>query len=140
MHKILLLILFGTVFQSISSEEINCENLFNFLNEKQFLEAKFTQTTYLNSRDRIIKGTIKATRGGLFKLDYLEPIQETISADKRFLYKLDIELEQLDIVPREEYFKDTPINIFITKTGDIDKLYLIDSCTNDNKLTIYNYN
>jgi len=136
MHKILLLILFGTVFQSISSEEINSENLFNFLNEKQFLEAKFTQTTYLNSRDRIIKGTIKATRGGLFKLDYLEPIQETISADKRFLYKLDIELEQLDIVPREEYFKDTPINIFITKTGDIDKLYLIDSCTNDNKLTI----
>ena len=39
-------------------------------------------------------------------------------------------------MPREEYFKDTPINIFITKTGDIDKLYLIESCTNDYKLTI----
>ena len=46
----------------------------------------------------------------------------------KFLYKLDIELEQLDIVPRDEYFKDTPINIFITELEDLNDTYLVESC------------
>ena len=63
-------------------------------------------------------------------------MKEIISADDNFLYKLDIELEQLDIVPREEYFKDTPINIFITELEELDDTYLVESCIKENNSVI----
>ena len=63
-------------------------------------------------------------------------MKEIISADDNFLYKLDIELEQLDIIPREEYFKDTPINIFITELEDLNDTYLVESCINKNNSII----
>ena len=52
--------------------------------------------------ERVVSGNIQAPRSGNFKIEYYDPIKETISADKEFLYKLDTELEQLDIIPREE--------------------------------------
>ena len=47
-----------------------------------------------------------------------------------------MELEQLDIVPREQYFKDTPINIFITEIENLSELYGVESCLNDGEFVI----
>ena len=116
--------------------DIKVDNLFQFFADKYFLETSFTQTTFIGFKDRQIRGKLNATRSGNFKIEYFEPMKEIISADDTFLYKLDIELEQLDIVPREEYFKDTPINIFITELEDLDDIYLVESCINENNSVI----
>ena len=121
---------------SLLASDIKADNLFQFFADKYFLETSFTQTTSKDFKDRQIRGKLNATRSGNFKIEYFEPIKEIISADDTFLYKLDIELEQLDIVPREEYFKDTPINIFITELEDLNDTYLVESCINKNNSII----
>ena len=121
---------------SLLASDIKADNLFQFFADKYFLETSFTQTTSKDFKDRQIRGKLNATRSGNFKIEYFEPMKEIISADHNFLYKLDIELEQLDIVPREKYFKDTPINIFITELGDLDDTYLVESCINENNSVI----
>jgi outer membrane lipoprotein-sorting protein len=118
------------------ASDIKADNLFQFFADKYFLETSFTQTTSKDFKDRQIRGKLNATRSGNFKIEYFEPMREIISVDDNFLYKLDIELEQLDIVPREEYFKDTPINIFITKLEDLNDTYLVESCINKNNSII----
>ena len=121
---------------SLLASDIKVDNLFQFFADKYFLETSFTQTTSKDFKDRQIRGKLNATRSGNFKIEYFEPMKEIISADDNFLYKLDIELEQLDIVPREEYFKDTPINIFITELEDLNDTYLVESCINENNSVI----
>ena len=121
---------------SLLASDIKADNLFQFFADKYFLETSFTQTTSKDFKDRQIRGKLNATRSGNFKIEYFEPMKEIISADDSFLYKLDIELEQLDIVPREEYFKDTPINIFITELEDLNDTYLVESCINENNSVI----
>ena len=121
---------------SLLASDIKADNLFQFFADKYFLETSFTQTTSKDFKDRQIRGKLNATRSGSFKIEYFEPMKEIISADDTFLYKLDIELEQLDIVPREEYFKDTPINIFITELEDLNDTYLVESCINKNNSII----
>ena len=121
---------------SLLASDIKADNLFQFFADKYFLETSFTQTTSKDFKDRQIRGKLNATRSGNFKIEYFEPMKEIISADDTFLYKLDIELEQLDIVPREEYFKDTPINIFITDLGDLDDTYLVESCIDENNSVV----
>ena len=121
---------------SLLASDIKADNLFQFFADKYFLETSFTQTTSKDFKDRQIRGKLNATRSGNFKIEYFEPMKEIISADDTFLYKLDIELAQLDIVPREEYFKDTPINIFITELEDLNDTYLVESCINKNNSII----
>ena len=121
---------------SLLASDIKADNLFQFFADNYFLETSFTQTTSKDFKDRQIRGKLNATRSGNFKIEYFEPMKEIISADDTFLYKLDIELEQLDIVPREEYFKDTPINIFITELEDLNDTYLVESCINENNSII----
>ena len=121
---------------SLFASDIKTDNLFQFFADKYFLEASFTQTTSVDFKDCQIQGKLNATRSGNFKIEYFEPMKEIISADDKFLYKLDIELEQLDIVPRDEYFKDTPINIFITELEDLNDTYLVESCINENNSVI----
>ena len=121
---------------SLLASDIKADNLFQFFADKYFLETSFTQTTSKDFKDRQIRGKLNATRSGNFKIEYFEPMKEIISADDTFLYKLDIELEQLDIVPREEYFKDTPINIFITELEDLNDTYLVEYCINENNSVI----
>ena len=75
-----------------------------------------------------------ANRSGQFKIEYFEPIKEIISADGKFLYKLDIELEQLDVVPQEDYFEGTPINLFTSTVKSLDESYLIESCNSLEKV------
>ena len=115
---------------------ISKENLFDFLHSKEYLKTNFTQTTLVGLSERVVSGIIQASRSGNFKIEYLDPIKETISADKEFLYKLDIELEQLDIVPREGYFKNTPISILISNIENLKKLYSINSCDVENFFTV----
>ena len=134
MNKILIIILFGVFYGPISAEFINKDNLFEFLNSKQYITAQFTQITSLASKERKIQGKLMANRSGQFKIEYFEPIRETISADGNFLYKLDIELEQLDIVPQEDYFEGTPINLFTSSLEDLDKSYSVTSCTKLNDI------
>jgi len=136
MYKLFISLILGTVSHLIFSENIKADNLFQFFEDKYYLETNFIQTTSVNSKDRQITGKIYATRSGNFKIEYLDPIKEIISADDSFLYKLDIELEQLDIVPREQYFKDTPINIFITEIENLSELYGVESCLNDGEFVI----
>ena len=128
MNKLLIIILFGVFYGPISAESINKNNLFEFLNSKQHITTQFTQITTLDSKERKIQGKLMANRSGQFKIEYFEPIRETISADGNFLYKLDIELEQLDIVPQEDYFEGTPINLFTSSLEDLDKSYSVTSC------------
>ena len=92
--------LFALSLNLFSSEQITKENLFEYLNEKQFLNTKFIQITSKNLKERVARGSLMATRTGKFKIEYLDPIREVISADKSFLYKLDLELDQMDVVPR----------------------------------------
>ena len=134
MNKILIIIIFGVFYGPISAEFINKDNLFEFLNSKQHITAQFTQITSLASKERKIQGKLMANRSGQFKIEYFEPIRETISADGNFLYKLDIELEQLDIVPQEDYFEGTPINLFTSSLEDLDKSYSVTSCTKLNDI------
>ena len=134
MNKILIIILFGVFYGPISAELINKDNLFEFLNSKQYITAQFTQITSLASKERKIQGKLMANRSGQFKIEYFEPIREMISADGNFLYKLDIELEQLDIVPQEDYFEGTPINLFTSSLEDLDKSYSVTSCTKLNDI------
>ena len=134
MNKILIIILFGVFYGPISAESINKNNLFEFLNSKQHITAQFTQITSLASKERKIQGKLMANRSGQFKIEYFEPIREMISADGNFLYKLDIELEQLDIVPQEDYFEGTPINLFTSSLEDLDKSYSVTSCTKLNDI------
>ena len=75
-----------------------------------------------------------ANRSGKFKIEYFEPIRETISADGKFFYKLDTELEQLDVVPQEDYFDGTPINLFTSSVEDLKESYSVDSCTTTDKI------
>ena len=104
LNSFLSVIISGSLFAS----DIKAENLFQFFADKNFLETSFTQTTSVDFKDRQIRGKLNATRSGNFKIEYFEPMKEIISADDNFLYKLDIELEQLDIVPREEYLLEYP--------------------------------
>ena len=65
---------------------------------------------------------------GKFKIEYFEPIQEVISADGTFMYKLDLELEQLDVVPQEDVFEGTPISLFTSTIQDLNDLYTVKPC------------
>ena len=111
----------------VSNEPIGKESNIKSLIYLYSLNCNTTSSTY---------ASLKASRSGNFKIEYLDPIQETISADKEFLYKLDTELEQLDIVPREEYFKNTPISILISNIENLKKLYSINSCIEENLITV----
>ena len=66
----------------VSNETISKENLFDFLHSKQHLKTSFTQTTLVDLNERVVSGNIQASRSGNFKIEYLDPIKETISADK----------------------------------------------------------
>ena len=138
MRKIYLTLLSILLTTTVVCNEstISKENLFDFLHSKEYLKTNFTQTTLVGLSERVVSGIIQASRSGNFKIEYLDPIKETISADKEFLYKLDIELEQLDIVPREGYFKNTPISILISNIENLKKLYSINSCDVENFFTV----
>lgn len=135
MQKLSILFFLSTMCCFNYSADINKDNLFEFLNSKQYITAQFIQTTETDFKKRTVGGEIKANRSGQFKIEYKEPINEMISADGEYLYKLDLELDQLDILPREDYFTNTPISIFISEIDDLKELYLVDYCEVTNNQT-----
>lgn len=135
MQKLSILFFLSTMCCFNYSADINKDNLFEFLNSKQHITAQFIQTTEIDFKKRTVGGEIKANRSGQFKIEYKEPINEMISTDGEYLYKLDLELDQLDILPREDYFTNTPISIFISEIDDLNELYLVDYCEVKNNQT-----
>ena len=135
MQKLSILFFLSTMCSFNYSADINKDNLFKFLNSKQYITAQFIQTTETDFKKRTVGGEIKANRSGQFKIEYKEPINEMISTDGEYLYKLDLELDQLDILPREDYFTNTPISIFISEIDDLNELYLVDYCEVKNNQT-----
>ena len=135
MQKLSILFFLSTMCSFNYSADINKDNLFEFLNSKQYITAQFIQTTETDFKKRTVGGEIKANRSGQFKIEYKEPINEMISTDGEYLYKLDLELDQLDILPREDYFTNTPISIFISEIDDLKELYLVDYCEVKNNQT-----
>ena len=135
MQKLSILFFLSTMCCFNYSADINKDNLFEFLNSKQYITAQFIQTTETDFKKRTVGGEIKANRSGQFKIEYKEPINEMISTDGEYLYKLDLELDQLDILPREDYFTNTPISIFISEIDDLKELYLVDYCEVKNNQT-----
>ena len=128
--------LLGTLSLNVPSYELNQDNLFDYLDSKKYLAANFIQITEIDSKERIITGSIKANRSGMFKIEYQEPLKEIISSDGKYLYRLDSELEQLDIIPQEDDFLNTPISILTLEMRDLKKLFLIDSCQTQQEETI----
>ena len=135
MQKLSILFFLSTMCCFNYSADLNKDNLFEFLNSKQHITAQFIQTTEIDFKKRTVGGEIKANRSGQFKIEYKEPINEMISTDGEYLYKLDLELDQLDILPREDYFTNTPISIFISEIDDLNELYLVDYCEVKNNQT-----
>ena len=131
-----LFMLLGTLSLNVPSYELNQDNLFDYLDSKKYLAANFIQITEIDSKERIITGSIKANRSGKFKIEYQEPLKEIISSDGKYLYRLDSELEQLDIIPQEDDFLNTPISILTLEMRDLKKLFLIDSCQTQQEETI----
>ena len=128
MKKFFSFFLLLSVNACLYSEEINHMNLLEFLNSKQFFSSNFSQLTIQDFKEREVQGKIRANRMGKFKIGYFEPIQEVISADGTFLYKLDLELEQLDVVPQEDVFEGTPISLFTSTIQDLNNLYTVKPC------------
>ena len=128
MKKFFSFFLLLSVNACLYSEEINHMNLLEFLNSKQFFSSNFFQLTIQDFKEREVQGKIRANRMGKFKIEYFEPIQEVISADGTFLYKLDLELEQLDVVPQEDVFEGTPISLFTSTIQDLNDLYTVKPC------------
>ena len=131
-----LFMLLGTLSLNVPSYELNQDNLFDYLDSKKYLAANFIQITEIDSKERIITGSIKANRSGKFKIEYQEPLKEIISSDGKYLYRLDSELEQLYIIPQEDDFLNTPISILTLEMGYLKKLFLIDSCQTQQEETI----
>ena len=136
MYMKFLFMLLGTLSLNVPSYELNQDNLFDYLDSKKYLAANFIQITEIDSKERIITGSIKANRSGMFKIEYQEPLKEIISSDGKYLYRLDSELEQLDIIPQEDDFLNTPISILTLEMRDLKKLFLIDSCQTQQEETI----
>ena len=84
-------------FNPINAGDINESNFLEFLSEKQYFSANFIQTTFKDDKERKILGDIKANRRGVFKITYQEPLNEIISSNGYQFYRLDLEIEQLDI-------------------------------------------
>lgn len=138
MKKYLILFLLPMLSLKVQLTEITPQNLLDLLDTREFIEAEFTQTTFKDTKERKIEGKIFASRAGKFKLIYLDPISEIISSDGKNLFRLDYELNQLDVFPLEEYFEnmESPINFFTKSSKDLSKVYEVDYCEDFEEKTI----
>ena len=73
-----LFMLLGTLSLNVPSYELNQDNLFDYLDSKKYLAANFIQITEIDSKERIITGSIKDNNTEKFKSEYQEPLKEII--------------------------------------------------------------
>ena len=110
-------------FNPIKAGIINESNFLEFLSDKNYFSAAFIQTTFKDNKERKIQGEIKANRRGMFKVVYQEPLNEIISSNGYQLYRLDLEIEQLDITEIDATFSESPIGIFSSNKQELEDVY-----------------
>ena len=131
MKKSILCCLSFLFFSSINAVNINESNFLEFLSNKNYFSAEFVQTTFKDGQERKIKGEIIANRRGMFKVIYREPLNEIISSDGYQLYRLDKEIEQLDISAIDATFSESPIGIFSSNKEELEDLFTVKECLMD---------
>ena len=133
--KKLIAIFFTFLFlNSVSAGDINESNFLEFLSKKNFITAEFVQTTFNDGQERKIKGEIKANRRGMFKVVYQEPLNEIITSNGRQLFRLDREIEQLDISEIDATFSESPIGIFSSTKEELEDIFSVKECLNDQEV------
>ena len=110
------------ICKPLMADELVTEQTFvNYLSNLSSFSASFSQKTYADQIERVVKGEIKANRKGMFKLTYNEPLNEVLLSDAINFYRYDPELEQLEIRPIEnlinETFKDVGLEWYWDETG-----------------------
>lgn len=129
--------LFALIFlNNLGATNIDESNFLDFLTDKEFLSAEFLQTTFKDGQNRQIKGEIKANRKGMFKVVYQEPLNEIISSDGIQLYRLDKEIEQLDVSQIDTTLSESPIGIFSSNKEELEDIYEVTQCSNDREQII----
>ena len=134
MKKLFVFILSLSFVNVILSIDINESNFLEFLSSKEFISAKFIQTTNNNYQERKIKGELKANRKGMFKVVYGEPLNEIISSNGHQLFRLDKEIEQLDISSIDSTVSESPIGIFSSKPKELENIFLVTECSSEGNL------
>ena len=136
MKKIFLLFASILFLNNINSENIKDSNFLEFFSNKNFFSAQFLQTTLIDSQERKIKGEIKANRKGMFKIIYQEPLNEIILSNGKLLYRLDKEIEQLDISKIDVTLSESPIGIFSSNKEELEDIYEVTQCSDDREQII----
>ena len=134
MEKLIASFLTLLFLNSVSAGDINESNFLEFLSKKNFITAEFIQTTFNNGQERKIKGEIKANRRGMFKVVYQEPLNEIITSNGRQLFRLDREIEQLDISEIDATFSESPIGIFSSTKEELEDIFSVKECLNDQEV------
>ena len=126
---------FGLLFfNPINADEINASNFLEFLSEKNYFSADFIQTTFKDDKERKILGDIKANRRGMFKITYQDPLNEIISSNGYQLYRLDLEIEQLDVTEIDATFSESPIGIFSSNKDELEDIFTVKECLTDQEI------
>ena len=121
-------------FNSAYATDINESNFLEFLSKKNYFSADFVQTTLKENKERKIQGEIIANRRGMFKVTYRDPLNEIISSDGFQLYRLDLEIEQLDITEIDTTFSESPIGIFSSKREELEDIFSVNECLIDQEV------
>ena len=115
-------------FNSVNAAVINESNFLEFLSKKNYFSANFIQTTLKEKKERKIQGEIIANRRGMFKVTYRDPLNEIISSNGFQLYRLDLEIEQLDITELDATFFESPIGIFSSNKEELEDIFTVNEC------------
>ncbi|RZO95069.1 MAG: hypothetical protein EVA52_00285 [Gammaproteobacteria bacterium] len=134
MKKLLFFFFTFLFFNSVNAENVNKSNFLEFLSKKNYFSADFVQTTFKDEQERKIKGEIKANRRGMFKVIYLEPLNEIITSNGHQLYRLDREMEQLDISEIDATFSESPIGIFSSNREELEDIFSVKECLTDQEI------
>ena len=70
----------------------------------------------------------------MFKVVYQEPLNEIISSNGRQLFRLDREIEQLDISEIDATFFESPIGIFSSNREELEDIFSVKECLNDQEV------
>ncbi|HJL96100.1 MAG TPA: outer-membrane lipoprotein carrier protein LolA [SAR86 cluster bacterium] len=134
MSKHILSLILPLCFLELTAATINEGNLLNFLGKKDFFSGSFIQITNQNQKERKVNGEIKINRKGMFKVVYSDPLNEIISSNGSELFRLDEELEQLNISPIDKIFLESPIGLFAAKQIELENLFFVDRCYTEKKI------
>jgi len=121
-------------FNSVDAAVINESNFLEFLSKKNYFSANFVQTTLKDNKERKIQGEIIANRRGMFKVTYRDPLNEIISSNGFHLYRLDLEIEQLDITEIDATFSESPIGIFSSNKEELEDVFTVNECLVDQEV------